>query len=80
MKAYENALQPINGANEWKKCGLDTILLSLVPKKSAGRPKKHRRKSKSEPKVVKGKLQRTGMMIYKCRICGEDGHNKRRCP
>ncbi|XVF64368.1 hypothetical protein PTKIN_Ptkin09bG0164000 [Pterospermum kingtungense] len=40
MKAYENALQPINGANEWKKCGLDTILPPLVPKKSTGRPKK----------------------------------------
>ncbi|XVF88642.1 hypothetical protein PTKIN_Ptkin19aG0067200 [Pterospermum kingtungense] len=80
MKAHENVLQPINEAHEWKKSGLDAIQPPLAPKKSAGRPKKNRRKSKIEVKVVKGKLQRTGMMTYNCRSCGQVGHNKRRCP
>ncbi|XVF50430.1 hypothetical protein PTKIN_Ptkin04bG0099400 [Pterospermum kingtungense] len=79
LKAYENALQPINRAHEWKKSGLDAIQPTLVPKKSVERSKKNRRKSKIEANVAKGKLQKTGMIIYNCRICGQVGHNKRRC-
>ncbi|XVF64922.1 hypothetical protein PTKIN_Ptkin09bG0205400 [Pterospermum kingtungense] len=77
MKSYEYALQPINRPHEWKKSGLEPILLPIV-NKTIGRPKINRRKSATEPKMMKGKLIRTGM-IYTCKIYGEEGHNKRIC-
>ncbi|XVF55655.1 hypothetical protein PTKIN_Ptkin06aG0054000 [Pterospermum kingtungense] len=50
-----------------------------IVRKTPRRLKKNRRKSKNEPKKTIGKLVRSGL-IYTCRICGEEGHNKRRCP
>ncbi|XVF61799.1 hypothetical protein PTKIN_Ptkin08bG0159500 [Pterospermum kingtungense] len=49
MKSYQYPLQPINGAHEWKKCGLEP-LLPPITWKTPGRLKKNKRKSKDEPK------------------------------
>ncbi|XVF67697.1 hypothetical protein PTKIN_Ptkin10aG0142300 [Pterospermum kingtungense] len=78
MNTYKYALQPMNGPHEWKKCGLEPIL-SPIARRTPGRPKKNRRKSKDEPSKRKDKLSRTGV-IMTCSICGQDGHNMRGCP
>ncbi|KAK8582463.1 hypothetical protein V6N13_069240 [Hibiscus sabdariffa] len=49
MKAYAYALHPINGAHDWIKSGIESIL-PPIEKKMSGRPKKNRRKAKDEPK------------------------------
>lgn len=77
MRAYQYALQPINGAHEWKKSTLDPIL-PPKPRKMPGRPKKSRRKAKCE-KRKKLQLSRAGG-TNTCSICGGEGHNMRGCP
>ncbi|XVF48456.1 hypothetical protein PTKIN_Ptkin03bG0191400 [Pterospermum kingtungense] len=77
LKSYQYSLQPINGSHEWKKSTLEPIN-PPIPKKTPGRPKTNRRKSKNEPKKYPGKMGRGGM-IMTCRICGVEGHNKRGC-
>lgn len=71
FKAYENALPPTNASHEWTRTCLNPILPLKVPLKFAARPKTNRRKFKIEPKLSKGKLQQSGVMIYTCTICGE---------
>ena len=41
IKAYQHALQPINGSHEWKKSKLE-LVLPLYARKMPGRPKKIR--------------------------------------
>ncbi|KAH1056065.1 hypothetical protein J1N35_034130 [Gossypium stocksii] len=45
MKAYAYALQPINELHEWRKSGIELVLLP-IEKIKLGRPKKNRRKEK----------------------------------
>jgi hypothetical protein len=45
--------------------------------KLPGRPKTERRREGEKPKGTK--LSRVGIKM-KCRLCGQTGHNARRCP
>ncbi|XVF43695.1 hypothetical protein PTKIN_Ptkin02bG0061300 [Pterospermum kingtungense] len=76
-KAYQYALQPINGFHEWKKSNLEPIY-PPGERKSRGRPKKARRKSKGEASKKLGHISLVGN-INTCSICGQQGHNKRGC-
>ncbi|MBA0817843.1 hypothetical protein Gohar_028090 [Gossypium harknessii] len=49
LKAYEYALQPINGSHEWTKFGIEPVL-PPVEKTMLRRPKKNRRKEKKTEK------------------------------
>ncbi|MBA0819170.1 hypothetical protein Gohar_022116 [Gossypium harknessii] len=49
LKAYEYALQPINGSHEWTKSSIQPVL-PPVEKTMPGRPKKKRRKAKNKSK------------------------------
>ncbi|XVE68068.1 hypothetical protein DITRI_Ditri09bG0039400 [Diplodiscus trichospermus] len=79
LKAYQYALQPINGSHEWKKIELEPMLPPSA-RKMPGRPKKNRRKAKDEPKKSSTveQLSRIGR-IMTCSICGIEGHNKLGC-
>ncbi|XVE88161.1 hypothetical protein DITRI_Ditri19aG0046100 [Diplodiscus trichospermus] len=48
MKAYQYALETINGEHEWKKSSLES-LLPPIARKMPSQPKKNRRKSNDEP-------------------------------
>ena len=74
IKAYQHALQPINGSHEWKNSELEPILPPHA-RKMPRRPKKNRRKSKDESKKKKGQLSRKGLVMT-CRNCGQKGHNR----
>ena len=77
IKAYQHALQSINGPHEWKKSELEPILPPHA-RKMLGRPKKNRRKSNDESKKKKGQLSRKGLVMT-CRNCGQEGHNRQGC-
>ncbi|XVF67747.1 hypothetical protein PTKIN_Ptkin10aG0147000 [Pterospermum kingtungense] len=77
-KAYQYALQPINGSHEWKRSELEPIQPPAA-RKARGRPKKARRKSNGEPTNKVGHISRVGN-INTCSLCGLQGHNKRCCP
>jgi hypothetical protein len=74
---YSHVLQPIEGPGSWP--------ISDMPKpdppayvKMPGRPKTERRREEWEqPKGTK--LSRVGIKM-RCRLCGKDDHNARRCP
>ncbi|XVF59285.1 hypothetical protein PTKIN_Ptkin07bG0263300 [Pterospermum kingtungense] len=77
MRAFQHALQPINGAHEWKIFSLDPIM-PPQPRKMPGRPRKNRRRAKGEPRKKPHQLSRVGT-INTCSICGAEGHNKLGC-
>jgi hypothetical protein len=74
-RIYAHILQPIEGPRNWP--------ISDMPRpepphyvKMPGSPKTERR----EGEQAKGKkLSRVGIKM-KCRLCGKDDHNARRCP
>ncbi|KAL3644998.1 hypothetical protein CASFOL_010178 [Castilleja foliolosa] len=87
---YQPVIMPINGRSEWPK----TNYLAPEPPtfgRSAGRPKKTRRRepdeivSKKRKRIrVRGsvnpnKTRRQQTSIH-CSVCGVEGHNKRYCP
>ncbi|XP_071738935.1 uncharacterized protein [Rutidosis leptorrhynchoides] len=79
--AYGFSINPVNGRSLWPKSTVPNTLLPPKVVKTAGRPKKNRRKTMDEkkPNDNKGKLSRKGKTV-KCGTCGTYGHNKRGCP
>ncbi|KAL3503125.1 hypothetical protein ACH5RR_037574 [Cinchona calisaya] len=82
VRAYEPAVQPINGPNAWPNSKKDPI---HTPKKLKlpGRPKKARKREPNEqindPKGIK-KLSRVGITHMTCSGCHQKGHTARKCP
>ncbi|KAL3529671.1 hypothetical protein ACH5RR_008993 [Cinchona calisaya] len=82
VRAYEPAIEPINGPNAWPNSKKDPI---HAPKKLKlpGRPKKTRRREPdeqiSDPKGIK-KLSRVGITHMTCSGCHQKGHTVRKCP
>ncbi|XP_022853496.1 uncharacterized protein LOC111374964, partial [Olea europaea var. sylvestris] len=76
LMAYNPVIQPMSGPELWPELGKHP-LKSPVKKKQAGRPKKLRKRSQTEPPTGI-KMTQTGMQMT-CRRCGEVGHNKRTC-
>nr|XP_027080396.1 uncharacterized protein LOC113703286 [Coffea arabica]XP_027080397.1 uncharacterized protein LOC113703286 [Coffea arabica] len=82
LMAYEQAIGPINGPNNWKKPN-KTPLSAPKKLKLPGRPKKARRRELDEPRTdSKGciRLSRKGNMQMTCTNCKQKGHTKRKCP
>ncbi|XP_071729440.1 uncharacterized protein [Rutidosis leptorrhynchoides] len=79
-EAYAFSIKPVPGRELWTKSSVTTKLLPPKKIKSAGRPKKSRRKSMDEKEEVSvsGKLTRKGKTV-KCGHCGQFGHNQRGC-
>ena len=79
---YSNLIQPIRGRMFWPKCNVPTTMLPPEHQAQVGRPRKERRKSKTERSVVytfkSGKLSREHKTVT-CAKCGTKGHNKRSC-
>nr|KJB19062.1 hypothetical protein B456_003G083200 [Gossypium raimondii] len=69
FKAYEYALQPINGSHKWTKSGIEPVL-PPVEKIMPGRPKKNRKKAKNEPKKVKPRQLSKAGLIMRCKKYG----------
>ncbi|KAK8661724.1 hypothetical protein V6N13_091320 [Hibiscus sabdariffa] len=78
LVSYKHVLQPVKGKKFWLKREDDPIgppKLKVMP----GRPKKKRRKDKSEPVKQKyGKLSSAGFKIT-CSNCKQVGHRKNKC-
>lgn len=75
MKTYKFFINPTNSQEFWEK----TPYVKPIPpkiKRSAGRPKKNRRKDGNECDVVGGKLKRS-YNAWTCSICKQEGHNSR---
>ncbi|XP_031124421.1 uncharacterized protein LOC116027130 isoform X2 [Ipomoea triloba] len=77
LKSYEPAIMPISSSDQWRKTGAPPPLPPKY-KPQPGRPKKLRRKDPIEKEHVPTKLGRIGEK-KKCGLCGQHGHNKRRC-
>ena len=79
-KCYSTVLQPVRGMTLWPKADYPVIQPPHITKK-LGRPKKHRRKDRDEPKKQPkyGKYSRRGVQMT-CSICHAQGHNKQSCP
>ncbi|XP_023633374.1 uncharacterized protein LOC111829005 [Capsella rubella] len=79
---YRRGLRPVNGAKFWKDSGRPRIAAPPY-KRPAGRLKgKKRIKGLNEsPRKKKSdkKVDRKGRVVH-CGLCGESGHNSRRCP
>ncbi|XP_016684259.1 uncharacterized protein [Gossypium hirsutum] len=74
LKAYEYAMQAINGLHEWKKSGIQPVLPPIERNMPEG-TKKNKRMAKDEPQKLKPRqLSRRGL-VMNCRYCGEPGHN-----
>jgi hypothetical protein len=74
---YQFFIKPTNSQEFWEK----TPYLKPSPpnvKRSAGRPKKNRRKDGNECDVIGGKLKRS-YNVWTCSICKQEGHNSRGC-
>lgn len=77
-ETYQFFINPTNSQEFWEK----TPYVKPIPpkiKRSAGRPKKNRRKDGNECDVVGGKLKRS-YNAWTCSICKQEGHNSRGCP
>ncbi|XP_071694763.1 uncharacterized protein [Rutidosis leptorrhynchoides] len=79
-QAYAFSIQPVNGRELWVK---SSVLVKLLPPKkikTAGRPKKSRRKLMDEKEDAnnRGKLTRKGKTVQ-CGKCKLYGHNSRGC-
>ncbi|XP_042032395.1 uncharacterized protein LOC121779124 [Salvia splendens] len=77
---YENVLYSINGVDKWPKSSDGGF--ELAPprtKRHRGRPKKLRREEPLIRLHANGgeSLRRT--FVMRCRLCGQEGHNRRTC-
>ncbi|BFG21671.1 hypothetical protein CerSpe_079460 [Prunus speciosa] len=79
-RAYGPFIHPIANEELWEHANFPPIL-PPVYHKQLGRPKKVRAREKDEkPAAPTGsKLSRSFHVKIKCSICGEHGHNKRKC-
>ncbi|XP_020887942.1 uncharacterized protein LOC110230205 [Arabidopsis lyrata subsp. lyrata] len=82
QETYRRGLKPVNGSKFWPDSGRPRIAAPPF-KRPAGRPKgKARIKSLNEsPRKKKSetKVGREGRIVH-CGLCGEAGHNSRKCP
>ncbi|XP_022849870.1 uncharacterized protein LOC111371957 [Olea europaea var. sylvestris] len=76
LMAYNPVIQLMPGSELWPELGKHP-LKPPVKKKQAGRLKKLRKRSQTEP-PARVKMTRIGIQMT-CRRCGEAGHNKRTC-
>ncbi|KAJ0780385.1 putative transcription factor interactor and regulator CCHC(Zn) family [Helianthus annuus] len=81
---YMQTIEPINGMDMWPKSTCPTTLLPPKFHKTAGRPKKSRKKSAVEIEELKKKVETTNKMpkhsnSLRCSICNVKGHNRRTC-
>ncbi|KAM6543462.1 hypothetical protein CsatB_007909 [Cannabis sativa] len=66
---YDTTVHPLPNESEWRLPeSLEKIVMPPKTKKTSGRPRKKRIRSRGEPKVV-----------MKCSRCGQLGHNRRTC-
>ncbi|XP_071901078.1 uncharacterized protein [Coffea arabica] len=81
LKCYEGAICPMNGEGNWEKTDVDGPKPPLYGK-TAGRPKKQRRRTADEDQQEKEKkakkMSRVGQVI-RCKYCLQKGHNVRSC-
>ncbi|XP_022030248.1 uncharacterized protein LOC110931151 [Helianthus annuus] len=76
MRTYEYSIPPLPSEKFWPK--VDYPMDPPPIKKAPGRPKKNRKRDPHEDPKKPGKLIKHGV-IMTCGICGERGHNKRKC-
>ncbi|CAA3017447.1 Hypothetical predicted protein [Olea europaea subsp. europaea] len=80
MSCYENIINPINGIKLWPQVDAPPIkpLEWFVPKR--GRKQKKRRRQVKEDVITRSgsevKLNKKGIMVITCSLCGGTGHNK----
>ncbi|KAK4428657.1 hypothetical protein Salat_1165500 [Sesamum alatum] len=77
MKAYKHSIHPILNPSLWPQ-DLETTPSSILPpliRKLTGKPKKSRRK---EPGEAPNPVRRVG--VVRCKVCNQQGHNRRTCP
>jgi len=75
---YQFFINPTNSQEFWEK----TPYVKPIPpkiKRSAGRPKKNRRKDGNECAVIGGKLKRS-YNVWTFSTCNQKGYNSRGCP
>ncbi|XP_028944722.2 uncharacterized protein [Malus domestica] len=77
-RCYEGYIAPMPGKEQWKRTGLRPIKPPFYHKQP-GRPKGKRTKAPDEIKKGPTKLRKYDVVMH-CQTCGEEGHNKRRCP
>ena len=80
-KVYSFHVKPIRGPVHWPKCNVPTILLPPIHQPQIGRPRKARRKSRTEKDISimkDGKISRKHKTVT-CDKCGVRGHNQRTC-
>ena len=77
LVAYQNALVPIAGPNQWPVIAESPIFPHIFMK-PPGRPKLNRKKEPEEEKTNTHKLPKTGTKM-KCQLCFQYRHNKRTC-
>ncbi|XP_071700504.1 uncharacterized protein [Rutidosis leptorrhynchoides] len=79
-KTYQFTIDPVNGRENWPKTSVPTKLMPPLKIKTAGRPKKNRRKEldEKESMVKNGKLSKRGGTTQ-CGKCKGFGHNVRSC-
>lgn len=75
---YQFFVNPTNSQEFWEQTSYDKPVPPTI-RRSAGRPKKQRRKDGNEDVVVGGKLKRS-YKDWTCSRCNEQGHNSRGCP
>ncbi|GKU89134.1 hypothetical protein SLEP1_g3316 [Rubroshorea leprosula] len=83
LAAYAYPLQCIRkGTKAWKAVGEEELLPPPV-RSMPGRPRRKRRRHKGEPQRMKKrklrKLTGKGRKMT-CKVCGNEGHNRRTCP
>ncbi|XP_050211777.1 uncharacterized protein LOC126661938 [Mercurialis annua] len=76
LASYAYVMQPVKGKAMWPRTGKEP-LIPPVAYKSAGRPKRARRKDKEEPKPS-GKMPKAGYAMS-CSYCHSKWHNARGC-
>ncbi|XP_022032591.1 uncharacterized protein LOC110933689 [Helianthus annuus] len=76
MRTYEYSIPPLPSEKFWPK--VDYPMDPPPIKKAPGRPKKNRKRDPHEDPKKPGKLTKHGVVMT-CGICGERGHNKRKC-
>jgi len=75
---YQFFVNPTNSQEFWEQTSCEKPVPPPI-KRSAGRPKKQRRKDGNEEAVVGGKLKRS-YKEWTCSRCKQQGHSSRGCP
>ncbi|KAK1423947.1 hypothetical protein QVD17_19258 [Tagetes erecta] len=79
-RVYSHKVFPINGKSMWPTSRIPTTLTAPKHHKPIGRPRKVRRKSKTENEdIVTGTKLNKKNTINHCQKCGNRGHNSRTC-